>query len=125
MSYRYGLNGNDLNWDVLEGWSMKCCNCEPCKDPEEEYFCDGHTIKYTKKGVPGAVYHDTNDNFVSITGKIPLSVYCDDYLIEWLNDPTNGSRRRSALREELRDRGYIITVPSGRKALEKQVIEQM
>lgn len=102
MSYNYGLNGNDLEWSALEGWNMTCCDCDGSED------CDGHTWKYTKKGVPGAIYHDTNGNFVSVTGKIPLYVYHDLYLIDWQNDKTIKDSKRGQIREHLRDRGYII-----------------
>lgn len=103
MSYKYGLNGNDLNWEAFyEFWNITCCNCDGGED------CDGHTVKYTKRGIPGVIYHDTNDNFVTVTGKVPYYIYRDEYLMDWMKDPYIDANHRHRIREELRDRGYII-----------------
>lgn len=80
MSYKYGLNGNDINWSFLETANQKCNDCKQ----REEDICEGHTTKYSKRG--WSLYHDTNDNFVRVVGNIPMEVYSTQYLTDWFED---------------------------------------
>lgn len=119
MSFRYGTNGNDLNWDMVMSLYQYCLTCEEIKFEikqkikaiVEEYFtradnlidsfinelmsehayCEGHIWLYSpvkldfdkliqegrtiEEIVPWAIFHDTNNNFVSLYGDVP-----DDYL---------------------------------------------
>ncbi|UJF36551.1 hypothetical protein [Paenibacillus hexagrammi] len=102
MSYKYGLNGNDLRWDYMPH-DYKCCDCRGDSD-----YCDGHTHKYSDRG--WAVYHDTNGNFVSAVGSVPFEVYETDYLEDWASDPYITPSQRSRIRKELRNRGVLLEV---------------
>jgi hypothetical protein len=104
MSFKYGLNGNDINWDFLETANNKCTNC---KQGENDY-CEGHTIKYSKRG--WSLFHDTNGNFVSFLGRLPLEVYNDDYLNEWFNDIYTNEKDLVRIYKELKERDKIPKV---------------
>jgi hypothetical protein len=91
MSYKYGTNGNDLNWDFLvQNGSMneKCVDCRKVYDKESKTWeypeCEGHTTMYSQRG--WALFHNTNTNTVYVQGNVPLDVYNQTYLKEWLSD---------------------------------------
>ncbi len=92
MSYKWGLNGNDLNWEAIEFLKIHCPICiehynnmtlkgddmydlldEDCTNDEpyqEEVMCDGHVLYYTEL---------EESHFLSVySGAIPLK---DD---EWI-----------------------------------------
>jgi hypothetical protein len=94
MSYRYGLNGNDLRWEYMETVKYVCIDCAAAiqearrtgETLDESFYdnlmCDGHTLQYTFGRGFGRLLHDTNGNFVRIVGNVPLDVFTTDYLAE-------------------------------------------
>lgn len=86
MCYKYGVNGNDLDFDFLTfGVNEVCVDCEEAYKETGEWpeYCEGHTTKFSDRG--WAVYLDNNHNSVSTAGKVPLAVYGKEYLVEWFD----------------------------------------
>jgi hypothetical protein len=97
MSFRYGLNGNDLNWDSVTMFDKGCIDCKG-----DSEFCEGHTHKYSHRG--WALYHDTNTNSVRKSGSVPFSVYSVEYLIDWFMHESTESYTIMTIFNELKDR---------------------
>lgn len=98
MSRKYGLNGNDLNWDFLvqnSSINEKCTDCRKFYNNESKEWeypeCEGHTIRYSQKG--WSLFHNTNGNSASIEGNPPLDIYNNEYLIEWASDAYDEDNR--------------------------------
>lgn len=112
MSVQHGLNGNDVNWDVIDTCGEQFCpTCEEYyaekraefeeefdddedlieEAMEKEYdnrMCEGHEIVYrTGNGEDmWGMVHDTNSNFVSFFGLVPAEVFNEDALNEMKKD---------------------------------------
>lgn len=105
MSYKYGLNGNDIEWGNIEHvlHSPKCM--DGCKHDDD--ICEGHTIKYSQRG--WAIFQDTNSNFVSTSGHVPMYVFTTDYLIdEYMDYYRTSETRKGRIRLELITRGEEV-----------------
>lgn len=94
MSYKWGLNGNDLNWEAVQFLNSYCpicaeayndttlkgddmydlldedCTCD--EHHEEEIYCEGHVLYYTEL---------SESHFLSVyNGGIPLKE--DEWIIK-------------------------------------------
>lgn len=122
MCFRYGINGNDLDWDYLTSAATETC---PTCDEEiaqwmkehpqhtdmqlqrfvDNMECDGHTKFWTAKGWSVGV--NSNSNNVYRYGKVPFAVYDMQYLQDWyeaLEGDRKQSSKRSRILKELRQR---------------------
>lgn len=100
MSKKYGTNMNDLDLDMIDCLNEFCLDCAPelvrGEDPES-LLCEGHCTVYypddqldvaefVKSGkslkdvVDWYILHDTNTNFVSLVGDVPLEYLTADYV---------------------------------------------